>query len=216
MHHLTPLVAEYGYAAVFGLIFIECVGIPVPGESILVVTGLFVARTHRLDIAGVVATAAVAAFVGTSLGYLLGRSAGAPLVARYGGYVGLSPARLRLGQYLFLRHGAKIIFLGRFVAFLCAFEGILAGLNRMPLKKFMLFNALGALAWTSAFGLGAFFFGRAFVHLSRPVGLAAIIVTVLVLVATFFYARSQEETLQREADKALLKPGEQTSEAAAS
>jgi membrane protein DedA with SNARE-associated domain len=206
IHHLSALAASYGYAAVFGLIFAESVCIPVPGEGILIVAALFAARTHRLEIAGVIATAAVAAFLGTSVGYLLGRSAGLPLLARYGGYVGLSPARRRLGQYLFLRHGAKIILLGRFIAFLRAFEGILAGINRMPFRRFSLFNALGAIAWTSAFGLGAYFFGRAFVHLSRPIGVAALVLGALGLVAGFLYVRSQEEALQREADAAVLGP----------
>jgi membrane protein DedA with SNARE-associated domain len=206
LHHLSALAASYGYIAVFALIFAESVGIPLPGEGILVVTALYAARTHRLNIAGDIATAAIAAFLGTSVGYLLGRWAGAPLLARFGGYVGLSPARRRLGEYLFLRHGAKIIFFGRFIAFLRAFEGILAGANRMPLRRFLLFNALGAVAWTTTFGLGAYVFGRAFVHLSRPIGLAAVIVTALAAIAAIVYVRGQEEALQREADAALLPP----------
>jgi membrane protein DedA with SNARE-associated domain len=204
VHHLSALVAVYGYAAVFGLLFIESFGIPAPGEGILVVTALFAAHTHRLSIVGVIATAALAAFLGTSLGYLVGRWAGLPLLERFGGYVGLSPARRRLGQYLFLRHGAKIVFFGRFIAFLRAFEGLLAGVNRMPWRRFALFNALGAVAWTTTFGLGAFAFGRSFAHLSRPVGLAALIVAAVGLIAAFFYVRSQEAALQREADAALL------------
>jgi len=206
LHHLSALAASYGYVAVFGLIFAESLGIPLPGEGILVVTALYAARTHRLNIVGDISTAAIAAFLGTSAGYLLGRWAGAPLLARFGGYVGLSPARRRLGEYLFLRHGAKIIFFGRFIAFLRAFEGILAGANRMPVRRFLLFNALGAVAWTTTFGLGAYLFGRAFVHLSRPIGLAAVIVTALAAIAAIVYVRGQEEALQREADAALLGP----------
>src|SRR5579863_4170034 len=102
IHHLSAVVASYGYAAVFGLLFIESVGVPAPGEGILIVTALFAARTHRLDIAVVIATASAGAFAGSCLGYLVGRAAGMPLLTRYGGYVGLGPARQRLGQYLFL------------------------------------------------------------------------------------------------------------------
>jgi membrane protein DedA with SNARE-associated domain len=206
VHQLFAFVASYGYAAAFGLIFVESVGIPVPGEGILIVTALFAARTHRLNIAGVVATASIAAFLGTSLGYYLGRLAGVPLLARYGEYAGLSPARRRLGQYLFLRHGAEIVFIGRFIAFLRAFEGILAGANRMPARRFFLVNALGAIAWTNCIGLGAYFFGRAFVHLSRPIGLAALALAALTLIATAFYLRGQEEVLQGKADAALSGP----------
>ena len=196
--------ASYGYAAVFGLLLIESIGIPAPGEGILVVTALFAARTHRLDITVVIATATAAAFVGSSLGYWLGRAAGMPLLARYGSYVGLTSARRRLGQYLFLRHGAKIVFLGRFVAFLRAFAGILAGLNRMPVARFLVFNALGAAAWTSAIGLGAYVFGRAFVHVSRPAGLMLGALGLAALLAGFLYIRRREADLQRLADAALI------------
>jgi membrane protein DedA with SNARE-associated domain len=208
VHHLIPLVASYGYAATFVLLFLESLGIPVPGEGILIATALFAARTQRLELVAIIATAAAAAFLGTSAGYLLGRSAGHALIIRFGGYVGLSPARQRLGQYLFARHGAKIIFLGRFIAVLRAFEGVLAGANRMPWRRFLIFNALGAIVWVLAIALGAFYFGRAFVHLSRPLGLGLLVLGGLGLVAAFFYARSREADLQRIADAALAGPGQ--------
>jgi membrane protein DedA with SNARE-associated domain len=203
MHHLFAFVATYGYLAAFGLIFVESLGIPVPGEGILIVTALFAARTHHLNVAGVIATASIAAFVGTGLSYYLGRWAGVVLLTRFGHYIGLSAARQRLGQYLFLRHGAEIVFIGRFIAFMRAFEGLLAGANRMPARWFFVFNALGAVAWTNTVGLGAFYFGRAFVHLSRPFGVAALAVTVLAIIAATVYVRGQEVALQSKADAAL-------------
>ena len=203
MHHLSLIVASYGYAALFGLLLLESIGIPAPGEGILIATALFAARTHKLDITIVIATAIVAAFAGSSLGYLLGRAAGRPLLTRFGGYVGLNPARLRLGQYLFLRHGAKIVFLGRFIAFLRTFEGLLAGLNRMPLARFLVFNALGAAVWASALGLGAYLFGRAFVHVSRPTAAALVVLGLAALMAGVLYVRRREADLQRLADAAL-------------
>ena len=101
MQHLFALVASYGYAVTFVFLFLESVGIPIPGEGILIATALFAARTQRLEISAVIATASSAAFLGTSAGYLLGRSAGHVLIVRFGSYVGLTPARQRLGQYLF-------------------------------------------------------------------------------------------------------------------
>jgi membrane protein DedA with SNARE-associated domain len=213
LHGLFVFVATYGYAAAFVLILIESLGIPVPGEGILIATALFAAHTHRLNIAGVIATASVAAFLGTSLGYLAGRSVGVALLTRYGRFVGLTPARARLGRYLFLRHGAEIVFIGRFVAFLRAFEGLLAGANQMPLRRFLIVNALGAVAWSSCIGLGAFFFGRAFVHVSRPFGVAALALTALAAIGVVFYLRGQEAALQIKADAAFsgsgapLRPG---------
>jgi membrane protein DedA with SNARE-associated domain len=206
LHELFTFVAAYGYAATFVLILVESLGIPAPGEGIMIATAIFAARTHRLDIAGVIATASVAAFLGTSLSYLVGRSVGLTLLTRYGGFIGLSPARRRLGQYLFLRQGAKIVFIGRFIAFLRAFEGLLAGVNRMPPRRFFIFNALGAVAWTNCIGLGAYVFGRAFVHLSRPLGVAALALAALAFIAAVLYVRSQEAVLQEKADAALLAP----------
>jgi membrane protein DedA with SNARE-associated domain len=208
MQHLIALVASYGYAVTFVFLFLESAGIPIPGEGILIATALFAARTQRLEISAVVATAASAAFLGTSVGYLLGRSAGHVLMVRFGPYVGLTPPRQRLGQYLFIRHGAKIIFLGRFVAILRAFEGILAGANRMPWRQFLVFNALGAVVWTLAIALGAFYFGRAFVHLSRPLSLGLLVAGGIALIAALIYARAQEATLQRAADAALASADE--------
>ena len=204
MHQLFAFVAAYGYAAAFGLIFVESLGVPAPGEAILIATALFAAHTHRLNIVGIVATASTAAFLGTGLSYYLGRWAGVALLNRFGHYIGLTPARRRLGQYLFLRHGAEIVVIGRFIGFLRAFEGILAGANRMPTRRFFLSNALGAIAWANTFGLGAFYFGRAFVHLSRPLGVALLVLTAAAFVAAVLYVRSQEETLQSKADAALM------------
>jgi membrane protein DedA with SNARE-associated domain len=203
MHNLIALVATYGYAVSFAFLFLESAGIPIPGEGILIATALFAARTQRLELSLVIATAAAAAFLGTSVGYLLGRSAGYSLIVRLGPFVGFTPARQRLGQYLFQRHGAKIVFLGRFVAILRAFEGILAGANQMPWRRFALFNGLGAVVWAATIALCAFYFGRAFVHLSRPLGLGLLVVGAIALIAVLIYARSREADLQRLADASL-------------
>jgi membrane protein DedA with SNARE-associated domain len=204
MHEFFPLVAAYGYAAVFALLLIESIGIPAPGEGILIATAVFAARTHSLDIALVIAIGSLAAFLGTGAGYLIGRGAGLPLITRYGRFVGLTPARQRLGQYLFMRHGGKIVFLGRFVAFFRAFEGLLAGVNQMSWRRFAVFNAVGAVTWTCAIGLAAYYFGRAFVHLNKPLGWALVALAVVGFVVGLFYIRQAERTLQREADAAIL------------
>jgi membrane protein DedA with SNARE-associated domain len=202
------LVHRYGYLAVFGLILVESIGVPLPGEAVLIAAALFAGHAHALNIFGVVATAAAAAGLGSLVGYGLGRGAGSPLIARYGHFVGLTPARRRLGQFLFLRHGAKIVFFGRFVAILRTFAGLLAGANAMPLGRFAIFNGLGAIAWSSAIGFGAFAFGRTFAHVARPVSLGLLAVTILGVVLSLVVLRSQEKRLQAQADAALLPAGQ--------
>ena len=102
-----------------------------PGETVLVSAALYAGSTNRLAIASVILVAATAATVGGTIGYVVGRFIGIPLLLRYGRNVRFDERRLRLGQYLFLRHGGKIVFFGRFVALLRTFAAMLAGANRM-------------------------------------------------------------------------------------
>src|SRR5450631_3157077 len=155
LDHLSSLVAEYGYLLVFAAVTIASAGVPIPAAEILVAAAIYAAHTHRLAIAPLIAVGTVGAIAGCVGGYGVGRSVGAPALARYGALVGLGAARMRLGQYLFLVHGGKIVFFLRFVALLGPFGGLLAGVNRMPAGRFLIFNALGATVWTIAVGLGA-------------------------------------------------------------
>ena len=116
-----------------------------------------------------IGAAAAGAIIGDNCGYWIGREFGFPLLYRYGHYIRLDERRLKLGQYLFLKHGGKIVFFGRFVAVLRAFAAFLAGVNRYNWEEFFLFNAAGGIVWATIFGLGGFWLGRAFEHYARPV-----------------------------------------------
>jgi membrane protein YqaA with SNARE-associated domain len=129
---LAHLAHTYGLWVVFGVVLLECVGIPLPGETALVGAAIYAGTTHNIHIAAVIAVAAAAAIIGATLGYLIGRSIGFRLLVRYGSYVRLDEPRLKVGEYLFRRHGGKIVFFGRFIAILRAYAALLAGANRMP------------------------------------------------------------------------------------
>src|SRR5258707_15006392 len=137
---------------------LESMGIPMPGETALVTAALYAGSTHQIGIASVVLVAATAAIIGDNIGYLIGRSIGLRLVARYGRYVRLDEPRLKVGQYLFLRHGGKIVFFGRFVAFLRTYAALLAGMNRMSWPHFLLMNAFGGNWLGLLFGRWAYLF----------------------------------------------------------
>lgn len=96
-------------------------GIPLPGETVLVLAALYAGTHHDLSIWGVIASAAAGAILGDNIGYWVGREFGYRLLLRYGAYIGISDSRIKLGQYLFLRHGTKVVFFGRFVA-LCGYS----------------------------------------------------------------------------------------------
>src|SRR5262249_15371812 len=131
MGDLGHLISQYGYAAVAVIVGLESMGIPLPGETVLVLSAVYAGTHSDLHIAGVVAAAALGAILGDNAGYWLGREFGYPLLLRYGRYVRLTETRIKLGQYLFLRHGGKMVFFGRFIAVLRMLAAFLAGVNRM-------------------------------------------------------------------------------------
>ena len=203
--HLHHFIAAYGYYAVFGLVAMESAGIPMPGETALVTAAVF-AGQGSLNIALVILCAAAAAILGDNLGYWAGREFGFPLIYRYGGHFRIDEGRLKVAQYLFLRHGGKIVFFGRFVAILRAFAAFLAGVNHLPWPRFLAFNAFGGLVWATLFGLGGYFLGLAFEHYARPVGVAALICAVVGAVAASRFIGGHEAALRAEAEAALPGP----------
>jgi membrane protein DedA with SNARE-associated domain len=104
LHHL---VASYGLWSVAAVIALESMGVPVPGETALVLVGIDSGTGHDVNIWALIAAAAAGAIVGDNIGYWLGRKFGYALVMRYGCYVGLTEARIKLGQYIFMRHAAR-------------------------------------------------------------------------------------------------------------
>jgi len=144
---LADLISAHGYWIVAIIVAVESMGIPAPGETALVTAAIFAGTTHRLDIVWVILAAAVGAIVGDNIGYMLGRRFGYALLLRYGKLVRIDEKRIKLGQYLFRRHGGKVVFFGRFIALLRIFAGPLAGALRMPYRRFLAANVLGALVW---------------------------------------------------------------------
>jgi membrane protein DedA with SNARE-associated domain len=179
--------------------------VPLPGETALVSAAVF-AGEGTLNLVAVIATAAAAAIIGDNLGYWVGREFGFPLIYRYGHLVRFDEGRLKVAQYLFLRHGGKIVFFGRFVAILRAFAAFLAGVNKLPWGRFLIFNALGGIVWASLFGLGGYFLGLAFERYARPVGIAALLCAVVGAVVASRFVASHEQSLRAEAEAALPGP----------
>jgi len=181
-------------------------GLPLPGETTLVLSAVYAASHSDLNIAGVVGAAALGAIVGDNVGYWLGREFGYPILLRYGRYVGLTEARIKLGQYLFLRHGGKVVFFGRFVAVLRVLAAFLAGVNRMEWGTFLAANAAGGVLWSLVYGLGAYMFGSALFHAARPVTIALVIGGFVIVILAMRYVRSHEVELERQAELALPGP----------
>ena len=185
---------------------IESTGIPFPGETMLLVAAIAAGTTHQLSIALVIVAAAGGAILGDNLGFWVGREGGYRLLRRYGRYIRLEERRLKLGQYLFLKHGGKVVFFGRFVAVLRAWAAFLAGTNRMAWPRFLLFNAAGGIVWATLYGLGGYFLGDNIHRLVGPVGIVFLVLAVLLIIARIVIARRNEERLEDEAERALPGP----------
>jgi membrane protein DedA with SNARE-associated domain len=167
MHSVAHLIHAYGLLVVAGFIGLESMCIPLPGETALIVGSVIAGRTHELNIVAVIATAAVASLVGRIVGYAIGWRFGHWLLLRYGPYVRITETRVKLGQYLFLKHGAAIIIIAQFIPVMRAIAGVLAGANRMPWRRFVLSSAIGVTLWATAFGIGGYTFGVQFARLAH-------------------------------------------------
>jgi membrane protein DedA with SNARE-associated domain len=202
---LKDIIGTYGYFAVFAVVAIESAGIPLPGETALVTAAIF-AGNGTLSLIGVILTASAAAIFGDNCGYWVGREFGFPLLARIAPVLRLDESKLKVAQYLFLKHGGAIVFFGRFVAILRTFAAFLSGVNKLPWPRFLIFNAAGGIVWASIFGVGGYMLGKAFEHYARPVGIAALVCAVVgAVVASKFIAR-HADGLKAEAEKAIPGP----------
>jgi membrane protein DedA with SNARE-associated domain len=204
--HEAHLIAHAGYGAIAFAIGVESLGVPFPGEATLIAAAIYAGTAHGLNIALVIVAAAFGASAGSAVGFQIGRVAGFWALRRYGRYIGMNESRIRLGQYLFLRHGGKVVFFGRFVALLRALAGFLAGANRMSWPRFMVFNVAGAVVWAGLYGLGAYLFGKQIRHFVGPVGITLAIVAAILIVAGLVFLRRNEKRLEARAELELPGP----------
>ena len=202
-HEALHLIERYGPGLVGLLAALEATGVPLPAESILVAAAVYAGTTGKLSILAVVAAAAAGAIVGDNLGYLIGRTLGYRALHRWGRYLGVTGARLTLGRYLFRRHGAKVVFAGRFVALLRTFVSLLAGANRMEWPRFLASNAAGGTVWACAYGFGAYALGNEVKRISGPAATALGIAAGIAVAIGIFYLRRHESELIAQAQRAM-------------
>jgi membrane protein DedA with SNARE-associated domain len=157
---LFPIPTQVGYGALFGLVFAESAGLPVPGETALLAAGALAGSGHLL-LPVVIAVGAVAAILGDNLGYWIGRRGGRAVLLRDGRFAGHRRRAVARGDAFFARHGAKTVFLGRWVPGVRVVGAVLAGASAMPWRSFLFYNATGALVWAACVCIVAARFGVA-------------------------------------------------------
>ena len=175
---------------------IECTGIPVPGETMLLTASVYAATTGRLNIALVIAAAAAGAILGDNFGYLVGHKGGRALVVRYGRYIRVTTRHLRIGERFFERHGDKTVFLARFIAVLRTIGAFVAGASKMHYQTFLVWNAAGGITWATLYGLLAYGLGRQFDRYQALIarsGIALAILAVVLIVLFIVFGRRRFE-----------------------
>ncbi len=159
LHHILVFLEHYGYLGLALGVFLESVGLPVPGETALIASA-FAAAQGVLSLPLVIAFAAVTGILGDNLGYLLGRRLGRPWMERHGKWLLLTPRRLERMDAFFDRFGAAAVAFARFVAGVRVVAAFSAGVAHLRWRTFLTFNVIGAVAWATIVGLLGYGVGK--------------------------------------------------------
>jgi membrane protein DedA with SNARE-associated domain len=189
---LFSLVERYGYVIVFLGVVLEGVGIPLPGETVLIAAGVL-AHQGSLTLWETMVLGSLGAVVGGQVGYGVGRFGGRPFVLRWGRYAFVTPERLGRAERFFERHGGGAVFLARFVTGLRVFGALVAGMSLMPWGKFALYNVLGGTAWAVAtVSLGYFLWASVGLveHWIGRISLLLVVALVLVVTLRWSYRKA--------------------------
>jgi membrane protein DedA with SNARE-associated domain len=203
LHHLLT---TYGYLAVFVLVGAESLGIPLPGETMVITAGIYAGTTHKLSVWGIFAAAAAGAIIGDNIGYWIGDKGGYRLLRRYGRYIRFDETKIKIGRYIFDRQGPKVVFFGRYVSILRAYAAFLAGTNRMRWRVFLFYNAVGGVTWAAIYSFGSYWAGNTLHRVSGTIDLVLGIVAAVVIVAALLAVRRQTGRLAAAAEAAYPGP----------
>jgi len=186
---LEPYLVNYGYPVIFATIFVESFGVPAPGQTLLIAAAILAVH-GKLSITLVLLTAFLAAVSGDSIGYWIGNLTGRRLILRFSKYVRIGESQVHRMETTFDKYGGWFVTFARFVEVLRQVNGIVAGAAAMSFRRFLLFNATGALLWVGVWGLGTYRLGR---HLQKYAGyfdevsLYFIVAIIVVLAALLMY-----------------------------
>ena len=203
---IGSLIESYGYLAVFVLVGVESLGIPLPGETALITAAIYAGHTHRLNPWLIFLVASAAAIIGDNIGYWIGDKGGYRLARRYGSKVRLDERKLKIARYLFDRHGGKVVFFGRFVSVLRTYAAFLAGTSKMRWRRFLPANAAGGIVWAAIWTLAAYLAGNALQRASGTINLILVGAAVVGIVAAILLIRRQTGKLADRAEAAYPGP----------
>ena len=190
--------AEYGYWTVAVILLFENAGIPLPGETTLLFAAFLAFSEHRLTLWGIMMVGIVACTLGDNLGYWIGYHGGRPLLEHQRRIFRISHDHLCRGERFFERYGSLTVFFARFIFGMRILAGPLAGVLKMPWRKFLLFNFLGAAVWVSVVSCLGYFFGSRWQWVESELQVVEFCLVVVVVIAgLFWWWRSQQSSGRR-------------------
>ena len=164
---LKEHLAHHGYSTIAVALLLENAGIPVPGETILLLASFLAYSEHQLSLPWIIVTGTIAATLGDNLGFTIGHCGGRPFLDRYQHFFRIPDHVVERGEKLLQHYGSPIIFVARFIFGMRVIAGPLAGVLGMPWARFALFNFLGAALWVTVIASVGYFFGSQWETLMR-------------------------------------------------
>ncbi|WP_310785801.1 DedA family protein [Mycobacterium sp. Z3061] len=216
LHSIPPLAI---YLLVGGVVGVESLGIPLPGEIVLVSAALMSSH-HEIGVnpIGVGAAAVIGAVVGDSIGYSIGRRFGMPLFDRLGRRFPkhFGPGHVALAERTFNRWGVRAVFFGRFIALLRIFAGPLAGALKMPYPRFLAANVGGGICWAGGTTALVYYAGVAAERwMSRFSWVALVIAVICGITAAILLRERTSRAIAELEEEHYRKTGTQATEKAA-
>ncbi len=191
---LRGYLVQYGYGTVALVLMLENAGLPVPGETILLLASFLAYSERKLQLPYIIVVGIMASTVGDNLGFALGQYGGRPLLERYRRFFRIKPVTIARGENLFRTYGSATIFVARFIAGMRIVAGPLAGVLRMNWRKFLIFNFLGATLWVTVISVVGYLFGRhseRLFRIIREVNLGLLIAATAIVVLLWLFKRNR-------------------------
>jgi membrane protein DedA with SNARE-associated domain len=194
LHRVLDLFGRYGYLVVFVPVLLETAGVPLPGETVLLLAGVASAQ-GRIDLVWTIVVGATAAILGDNLGYAIGRYGGRRLVDRLA-EMGRLQRSLARGEAYFERRGGPAVFFARWLPGLRIFGAWIAGLTRMPWPRFLVWNAAGGICWATTVVLAGHLFGHSLHRVEQVFGIGGVVVVVMAAIALLVLWRRRERDIE--------------------
>lgn len=193
---IIDTISQWGYPAIFILISLSSMCIPIPSEIVLLFAG-YLAYMGKLDLITVIAVGITGNLLGSVVAYYIGLKGGRPLFLRYGKYVFVKEKELRWAESWFERFGHETVFFGRMIPIIRAFISVPAGVAEMNPVKFNVYTFLGVLPWSIGLSYAGYMLGANWDKITGYFSITSLVVAgilgLAILVFIFYHLRFRTE-----------------------